>query len=81
VTVANAYREAQIIKGEGDAQAARIYAESFGRDAQFAQFYRSLEAYKATFNKKSDVMVLDPSSDFFKAMRGSGGGNAPAPKK
>ena len=81
VTVANAYREAQKIKGEGDAQAAQIYAESFGRDAQFAQFYRSLEAYKTTFSKKSDVMVVDPSSDFFKAFRGSGGTSAPAAKK
>ncbi|MSQ57448.1 MAG: protease modulator HflC [Limnohabitans sp.] len=80
VTLANAYRDAQKIKGEGDAEAARIYAESFGKDPQFAQFYRSLEAYKSTFNKKSDVMVLDPSSDFFKAMRGSGsGGGASAP--
>ena len=53
---------------------ARIYAESFGRDPQFAQFYRSLEAYKTTFANKSDVMVLDAaSSDFFKAMRGSAG--------
>ena len=70
VTVANAYRDAQKIKGEGDAEAARIYAEAFGRDPQFAQFYRSLEAYKASFSKKSDVMVLDPaSSEFFKAMR------------
>jgi membrane protease subunit HflC len=81
VTVANAYREAQMIKGEGDAEAARIYADSFVRDAQFAKFYRSLEAYKSTFNKKSDLMVLDPSSDFFNAMRSSGGGSAPAPKK
>jgi len=81
VTIANAYREAQMIKGEGDAEAARIYADSFGRDAQFAKFYRSLEAYKSTFNKKSDLMVLDPSSDFFNAMRSSGGGSAPAPKK
>jgi membrane protease subunit HflC len=80
VTVANAYREAQMIKGEGDAEAARIYADSFGRDAQFAKFYRSLEAYKSTFNKKSDLMVLDPSSDFFNAMRSSGGSSA-APKK
>ena len=80
VTVANAYREAQMIKGEGDAEAARIYADSFGRDAQFAKFYRSLEAYKSTFNKKSDLMVLDPSSDFFNAMRSSGGASA-APKK
>ena len=81
VTVANAYREAQMIKGEGAAEAARIYADSFGRDAQFAKFYRSLEAYKATFNKKSDLMVLDPSSDFFNAMRSSGGGASSAPKK
>ena len=72
VTIANAYREAQKIKGAGDAQAARIYAEAFGKDPQFAQFYRSLDAYKATFAKKSDVMVLDPSaSDFFKAMKGN----------
>jgi len=71
VTLANAYRDAQKVKGEGDAEAARIYAEAFGRDAQFAQFYRSLEAYKSSFSKKSDVIVVDPAgSDFFKAMRG-----------
>jgi membrane protease subunit HflC len=81
VTVANAYRDAQKIKGQGDAEAARVYAESFGKDPQFAQFYRSLEAYKATFSKKSDVMVVDPSSDFFKSMRSSGGATAPAPAK
>ena len=82
ITVANAYRDAQKIKGEGDAQAARIYAESFGRDPQFAQFYRSLDAYKASFNKKSDVMVLDPSSsEFFKAMRGGGSASAAGGKK
>jgi membrane protease subunit HflC len=72
VAIANAYRDAQKIKGEGDAAAARVYAEAFGRDPQFAQFYRSLDAYKASFSKKSDVMVLDPSSsEFFKAFRGS----------
>lgn len=77
ITIANAYRDAQIIKGQGDAEAARIYGEAFGRDPQFAQFYRSLEAYKASFNKKSDVVVVDPSStDFFKAMRSSGGSSA-----
>ncbi len=81
VTIANAYRDAQKIKGEGDAEAARTYAESFGKDAQFAQFYRSLDAYKASFSKKSDVMVLDPSSDFFKAMRSSGSGAAAAAGK
>lgn len=79
VTVANAYRDAQKIKGEGDAQAASAYSESFGKDPQFAQFYRSLDAYKQSFNKKSDVLVVDPSSDFFRAMRSSGGGaQAPA---
>lgn len=73
ILVAEAYRDAQKVKGEGDAKAGAIYAESFGRDPQFAQFYRSLDAYKASFNKKSDVLVLDPnSSEFFKAMRGSG---------
>ena len=80
VAIANAYRDAQKIKGEGDAEAARIYADAFGRDPQFAQFYRSLDAYKASFNKKSDVMVLDPSSEFFKTFR-NGGGNAGAPAK
>ncbi|MCZ8251678.1 MAG: protease modulator HflC [Hylemonella sp.] len=78
VTVANAYRDAQKIKGQGDAQAAAIYAEAFGRDPSFAQFYRSLEAYKASFANKSDVMVLDPNgSEFFKVFRGGGA----APRK
>lgn len=74
ITIANAYRDAQIIKGQGDATAAQVYGEAFGRDPQFAQFYRSLEAYKSSFNKKSDVVVVDPSSsEFFKALRSSGG--------
>ena len=80
VIIAEAYRDAQKIKGEGDAKSSALYAEAFGRNAQFAQFYRSLEAYRATFRSKSDVMVLDPGSDFFRAMRGGGpaGGEAPA---
>jgi len=78
VTIANAYRDAQKIKGEGDAEASRLYADAFGRDAQFAQFYRSLDAYKATFNKKSDMVVIDSSSEFFKNMRGNA--SAPAGK-
>ena len=53
--------------------ASAIFAESFGKDAQFAQFYRSLDAYRATFRSKSDVMVIDESNEFFKAMRGQGG--------
>ena len=79
VIVAEAYRDAQKVKGEGDAKASALYAESFGRDPQFAQFYRSLEAYRTAFRSKSDVMVMDPSSDFFKAMRGGGAAPAPAP--
>jgi modulator of FtsH protease HflC len=79
VIVAEAYRDAQKIKGEGDAKSSALYADAFGRDPQFAQFYRSLEAYRASFRNKSDVMVLDPSSDFFRAMR-DGGSNAPARK-
>ena len=72
IVLATAYKEAQIAKGQGDAKAAAIFADAFGRDPQFASFYRSLEAYKTTFSKKSDVMVMDPSSDFFKAMKSSG---------
>ena len=82
VALANAYRDAQKTKGEGDAQAAAVYAEAFGRDPQFAQFYRSLEAYKQSFNKKSDVLVVDPQgSEFFRAFRGSGGASAEPRKK
>ena len=80
VLIAEAYRDAQKIKGEGDAKASALYAEAFGRDAQFAQFYRSMDAYKAAFNKKSDLMVVDPSSDFFKAMRGSAPAATPSKK-
>ena len=71
VILANAFRDAQKIKGAGDAKAASLYASAFGRDPAFAQFYRSLEAYKSTFANKQDLMVLDPSSDFFKALRSS----------
>ena len=70
VLLANAYRDAQKLKGEGDAEANALYADVFGKDPQFAQFYRSLNAYTSTFNKKSDVMVIDPqSNEFFKSMR------------
>ncbi len=77
ITIANAYRDAQKTKGEGDAEAARIYNEAFGRDPQFAQFYRSLEAYKASLGRKGDVMVLDPNSnEFFRTFRGGNAGAA-----
>ncbi|WP_088280289.1 protease modulator HflC [Ideonella sp. A 288] len=79
VIIAEAYRDAQKVKGEGDAKASALYADAFGRDASFAQFYRSLEAYRATFRNRNDVMVLDSSSDFFKAMRGGSLAPSPAP--
>jgi membrane protease subunit HflC len=79
VIIAEAYRDAQKVKGEGDAKASALYADAFGRDAQFAQFYRSLEAYRSSFRSKGDVMVLDPSNDFFRVMRGSTSSPAPAP--
>jgi modulator of FtsH protease HflC len=74
ITVAEAYRDAQRVKGEGDAQAARIYAEAFGRNPEFYSFYRSMEAYRQGMRTKSDVMVLDPSSDFFKYFKSPGRG-------
>jgi membrane protease subunit HflC len=72
VTLANAYRDAQKIKGDGDAKSAAIYAAAFGRNSEFYSFYRSLEAYKQSFRNKSDVMVVDPSSAFFKYLKSSG---------
>jgi len=77
VILAQAYQDAQRIMGEGDAKASALYAESFGRDPSFAQFYRSLDAYRSAWRNKGDVMVVDPnSSEFFKTMRGG----APAHK-
>ncbi len=73
VIIAEAFRDAQKMKGEGDAKAAEIYSNAYGKNPEFYAFYRSQEAYKNSFKSKSDVMVLDPSSDFFKYMRGAGG--------
>ena len=73
VILADAYRQAQKLKGEGDAKASAIYAQAYGGNPEFYSFYRSLEAYKATFKGRNDVMVLDPSSDFFKYWKNSGG--------
>ena len=73
VIIADAFRDAQKQKGEGDAKAAEIYSEAYGKNPEFYAFYRSQEAYKNSFKSKSDVMVLDPKSEFFKYMRGAGG--------
>ncbi|MFZ1713180.1 MAG: protease modulator HflC [Nitrosomonas sp.] len=73
VILAEAYREAQKIMGDGDGQAAVIYATAFQKDAKFYDFYRSLEAYKQSFKDKSDLLVLEPSSEFFKFLKKSSG--------
>ena len=73
VILAEAYRDAQKTKGEGDGEAARIYADAFGKDPEFARVYRSLEAYRRSFSQKSDVMVVDPSADFFSYLKKEGG--------
>ena len=73
VILANAYRDAQKIKGDGDAKASALYAAAFGRNAEFYAFYRSMEAYKQSFRNKSDVMVIDPSSSFFKYLKNKAG--------
>ncbi len=77
VILAEAYRKAQEIKGQGDAEASRIYAQAFGQNPDFYAFYKSLDAYQKTFRNKSDVLVLDPSSEFFRYMKNPGG-SAPA---
>jgi membrane protease subunit HflC len=74
VIVAEAYRDAQKVKGEGDARAAAIYGHAFGQNPEFYAFYRSLEAYRQSFRSKSDVLVLEPNSDFFKYLKNAGRG-------
>jgi membrane protease subunit HflC len=73
VIISEATRDAQRIKGEGDAKAAEIYAAAYGKNPEFYAFYRSLEAYRNSLKTKADVLVLDPSSEFFKYLKDSGG--------
>ncbi len=78
VILAESYRDAQKIKGEGDALSAAAYAKAFGANPEFAEFYRSLEAYRASFANRSDMLVLDPSSDFFRFFGNNDGKPGPA---
>jgi membrane protease subunit HflC len=66
VILANAYRDAETIRGEGDAHATEIYAASFGKNEEFYALYRSLNAYQASFSSNNDILLLQPDSDFFK---------------
>jgi membrane protease subunit HflC len=84
VIIAEAYRDAQRVKGDGDAKASALFAEAFGQNPEFASFYRSLEAYRSSFRNRSDVLVLDPQSEFFRYFRGPGAGqsaSSPSPRK
>ena len=72
VIIAEAFRDAEKVKGDGDAKASAIYADAFGKNPEFARYYRSLEAYRASFKDRSDVLVVDPSSEFFKYMKQPG---------
>lgn len=82
VLIAEAYRDAQRVRGEGDARASAVFAEAFGQNPEFAAFYRSLDAYRASFRGRgNDVLVLDPSSDFFRYFRAPGAGGAAAPAR
>jgi membrane protease subunit HflC len=74
VIVAEAYKDAQRVKGEGDRKASAIYAQAFGENPEFYAFYRSLEAYRAGFKNKSDVLILEPNSEFFKYLKSPGKG-------
>jgi len=77
VLLSEAYRDAEKIKGEGDARASAIYAQAFGQNPEFFTFYRSLEAYRESFRGRNDVLVIDPSSDFLKYLRTPVPGRAP----
>ena len=79
VILADAYRQAQKIKGEGDGKASAIYAQAFGQNPEFYAFYRSLEAYKASFRGRNDLMVLDPTGEFFNYLKQSGAGRGTRP--
>ncbi|MGE0873155.1 MAG: protease modulator HflC [Burkholderiales bacterium] len=73
VILAEAYRDAQRVRGEGDAKAANTYAAAFSRDAEFYSFYRSMEAYRASFRSRNDVLLLEPSSEFFRFLKDASG--------
>ena len=73
--LAQAYKQAQDIKGIGDAKAASAYADAFGEDPEFAEFYRSLKAYRESFKSGSDLIITDPNSDFFQFFKSNKGGN------
>jgi modulator of FtsH protease HflC len=81
VILAEAYRDAENVRGDGDAKASQIYAQAFGQNPEFYKFYRSLEAYRASFKSRNDMMVIDPNSEFFKYFKNTGAGSVTGSKK
>lgn len=81
VILAEAYRDAENIRGDGDAKASQIYAQAFGQNPEFYKFYRSLEAYRASFKSRNDMMVIEPNSEFFKYFKSTGPGPTTNPRK
>jgi modulator of FtsH protease HflC len=81
VILAEAYRDAENVRGDGDAKASQIYAQAFGQNPEFYKFYRSLEAYRASFKNRTDMMVIDPNSEFFKYFKNAGSGSVTSSKK
>ena len=73
---AEAYRDSELLRGEGDAEAAAIYANAYSKDPEFYRFVRSLNAYKETFKGKQDLLVVDPDSDFFRYLNDTKGGSS-----
>jgi membrane protease subunit HflC len=76
IILAEAYRDAQRIKGDGDAKSSAIYANAFSANPEFYSFYRSMEAYRSSFRGKNDLLLLEPSSEFFRYLRNSKGGDS-----
>jgi membrane protease subunit HflC len=81
VILAEAYRDAENVRGDGDAKASSIYAQAFGQNPEFFKFYRSLEAYRASFKNRNDLMVIDPNSEFFNYFKNAGQGASSSSKK
>jgi membrane protease subunit HflC len=81
VILAEAYRDAENIRGDGDGKASQIYAQAFTQNPEFYKFYRSLEAYRASFKNRSDMLIIEPNSEFFKYFKGVGAGSTANPKK
>ncbi|HJV85785.1 MAG TPA: protease modulator HflC [Noviherbaspirillum sp.] len=81
VILAEAYRDAENVRGDGDAKASQIYAQAFGQNPEFYRFYRSLEAYRASFKNRSDMMVVDPNSEFFRYFKNPAAGSSSAARK